>query len=268
MHEADGGDLGRDRRVSLKQARAPMFVAMRVNLYVSMSGQMALEKRLETVATNLANVNTAGYRAEGVSFASALSKAGGRPASFATTGASYVSRAQGAAERTENPFDVAIQGDGWFAIKTPAGTAYTRDGRFQVAATGQLQTLNGHPVLDAGGAAMLLDQTGGPPKITSDGMVTQNGNQLGAIGLFSIPASANLTRYGNSAVLPDRPATAVLDFTQASVTQGFAEGSNVNPVLEMTKLIEIQRAFDGLTNANTSSDSTLRDAIKTLGATS
>ena len=241
---------------------------MRGNLYVSLSGQVALEKRLETIANNIANMNTAGFRADGVSFSSVLSKAGERPATFVGPGTTYISRAEGAATQTGNPFDVAIQGDAWFAIKTPAGTAYTRDGRLQMTSSGELQTLNGYPVLDAGGAGMLLEPDGGPPMIAGDGMMSQGGRQVGAIGLFTIPDNAKLTRFGNSSVMPDQPATAVLDFSRTSVAQGFSEGSNVNPILEMTKLIQIQRAFDGITNTSQSNESSLQDAIKTLGSTS
>lgn len=241
---------------------------MRTNLYVAMSGQIALEKRLATVASNIANMNTAGFRAQGVAFSSVLSKAADRPASYVSTGTDFVSRAQGAATKTDNPLDLAIQGDAFFAVKTPDGVAYTRDGRMQMTATGELQTLNGYPVLDAGGASMLLNADAGPPIVSADGMMTQNGQQVGAVGLFSIPLDAALARYDNSAVLPDKPAEAVLDFSRTNVVQGFAESSNVNPVLEMTKLIEIQRAFDGLANTTQSSESSLQDAIKTLGSTS
>ena len=241
---------------------------MRGNLYVEMSGEIALDKRLDTIANNIANVNTAGYRAQGVAFSSVLSKVGEKPTAFVSTGTDYISRAQGAAEQTGNPLDVAIQGDAWLAVKTPDGTAYTRDGRMQLSPTGELQTLNGYPVLDAGGSAMLLATDGGPPKIAADGMMTQAGNQVGAIGLFSIPADAKLSRYDNSAVIPDMPATAVLDFSHNTVAQGFAEGSNVNPVLELSKLITIQRAFDGLSNLQQTSENNLQDAIKTLGSPS
>ena len=241
---------------------------MRGNLYVELSGEIALEKRLDTVATNLANVNTGGYRAQGVSFASVLSKAGERPAAFVATGADYISRAQGAAQQTGSPFDVAIQGNSWFSIKTPDGTAYTRDGRFQMSQSGELQTINGYPVLDGGGATMLLAADGGPPKIAADGMMTQGGNQVGAIGLFTLPETATLTRFDNSAVVSSVPGTPVLDFSTNMVAQGFAEGSNVNPVLEITKLIQIQRAFDGLLNLQQTSESSQQEAIKTLGSNS
>ena len=209
-----------------------------------------------------------GFRAEGVSFSSVLSKAGDRPAAYVSTGTDYVSRAAGSVTKTDNPLDVAIQGDAFFAVKTPDGTAYTRDGRLQMTPGGQLQTLNGYPVLDAGGAPMLLNTDAGPPMVAADGMMTQNGQQVGAIGLFSLPADATLTRFDNSAVFTDKAAVPVLDFSQNNVVQGFSEGSNVNPVLEMTKLIEIQRAFDGLASTTQSSEGSLTDAIKTLGSTS
>lgn len=241
---------------------------MRGNLYVSMSGQIALEKRLDTIAMNIANMNTAGYRATGVSFSTVLAKQGEKPASFVGTGVDYISRELGSVTQTNNPLDLAIQGEGWFAIKTPQGTAYTRDGRFQMTSSGELQTLNGYPVLDAGGASMLLQSDGGSPMIAADGMISQQGRQVGAVGLFSIPDDAKLTRYDNSAVFTDKAATAVLDFSANGVSQGFSEGANINPVLELSKLIQVQRAYEGLTNTTQASETSLQDAIKTLGSNS
>jgi flagellar basal-body rod protein FlgF len=239
---------------------------MRTNLYVSLSAQVALQKRLDTVANNIANVNTGGFRADGITFETALSKAAEAPTAFVTTGTTYISRLKGSVTQTGDPLDVAIQGDGWLAIQTPDGVAYTRDGRLQMTAAGDLQTLNGYPVLDAGGAAMQLQADGGQPAIAADGMITQNGRQVGALGLFSIPENAKLTRFDNSAVVPDRAATPILDFSTNSIEQGFSEGSNVNPVLELTKLIEIQRTFDSIATTNQTSETNLNDAIKTLGA--
>ncbi len=241
---------------------------MRGNLYVSMSAEIALQKRLETVANNIANMNTAGFRAQGVAFSTVLSKAGERSTAFVSTGTDYISRAQGAAVKTDNPLDVAIQGDAWFSVQTPDGPAYTRDGRFQMTAAGELQTLNGYPVLDAGGSKMLLNSDGGPPVVAADGMMTQNGQQIAAVGLFTIPENSKLARYDNSAVIPEVAPTPVLDFSRTSVVQGYSESSNVNPVLEMTKMMEIQRAFDGLFNTSQASENSLQDAIKTLGSTS
>lgn len=242
---------------------------LRGNIYVSLSSQLALQKRLDTIANNIANMNTPGFRAEGVTFNTILSKQGDKSTAFVSTGASYITRAHGAAQRTDNPLDVTVQGDAWLAVKTPAGqTVYTRDGRMQMTPAGGLETMNGYKVLDAGQTAMLLDPNGGRPIISQDGMITQDGRQMGAIGLFTIPDDAKLTRFDNSGVIPDKPATPVLDFSQGGLVQGYVESSNVNPVLEMTKLIEVQRNFDSLMNASQQSETNLQDAIKTLGSSS
>ena len=241
---------------------------MQSGLYVALSGQVALESRLETIANNVANMNTVGFRADGVSFSTELARAGDDQVAFASAGAGFISRQNGPMSKTDNPLDLAVQGDGWFAIKTPSGVAYTRDGRMRVTDTGLLQTLNGYQVLDAGGAPIGIDTEAGTPTIAADGMITQDGKQVAAIGLFSIPDNARLTRAPNSAVIPDKPATPVLDFTQNGIVQGSVEGSNVDPIMEMSKLISVTRSFDSINSAMTQSESSLQDAIKTLAATS
>ena len=239
---------------------------MQSGLYVTLSGQVALERRLQTIASNVANMNTVGYRADGVSFEAQMAKAGDSTIAFASSGSDFISRNSGGVTRTDNPLDVAVQGDAWLGVKTPAGIVYTRDGRLTVNEGGELTTLNGYSVLDAGGAPILLDASAGPPDISQDGMISQKGNQVGALGLFAIDDDAKLTRYDNSGVIPDKPATAVLDFTANGVAQGFVEGSNVNPIMEMTKLITVSRAFDGITAATEKSEASMTDAIKTLGS--
>ena len=239
---------------------------MQSNFYVGLSGQMTVERRLSTIAQNIANMNTAGYRAEGVTFDTVLSQTGNTPVAFSVHGDDYINRSGGERLKTDNPLDVAVQGDAWLAIKTPQGVVYTRDGRMKMTPTGDLRTVNDFPVLDAGGAGLVLDPAAGPPTISADGMLTQNGAQVGAIGLFGIDPSAKLTRAENSGVIPDTAATPILDFTNAGVLQGFVEGSNVNPVLELTKLISVQHALDGVTQANTTADATLQEAIKALGS--
>ncbi len=241
---------------------------MQSGLYVALSGQIALQRRLETIADNVANAATAGFRAEQVKFESVLSQVPLEPVAFASTGTSYNSRRQGELIRSDNPLDVAVEGDAWLAIQTPAGQVYTRDGRMRMTEAGELQTLTGHPLLDVGGAPILLDPDAGPPLIGRDGTITQNDRQIGALGLFRIDGRAILTRYDSSGVLPDRPAEPILDFVRTGVTQGHVERANVNPVLEMTRLIMVSRAFDSVTNAISDSDSSLQEAVRTLGATS
>jgi flagellar basal-body rod protein FlgF len=256
----------RRRRLAACGRRAEWDVFMQSGLYVSLSGQVALQRRLETIASNVANMNTVGYRADGVTFATELARAGDSQVAFASAGPDFISRENGPLSKTDNPLDVAVQGDGWFAIQTPNGVAYTRDGRMRISETGALQTVNGFQVLDAGGAPIALDANAGPPTISADGMITQDSKQISAIGLFSIPNDARLTRTVNSGVIPNKPATPILDFTQNGVIQGTVEGSNVNPILEMSKLISVTRSFDSISNAMAQSESSLQDAIKTLGS--
>ncbi|MCQ8780905.1 flagellar basal-body rod protein FlgF [Mangrovibrevibacter kandeliae] len=241
---------------------------MQSALPVALSAQLATEKRLETIANNIANARTVGFRAEEVKFEQLLSEAGSTPVAFASKGETFISTRTGELSQTGNTLDMAVNGDAWFGIQGANGTVYTRDGRMRVSEAGELQTLNGEAILDAGGAPMLIDPNGGPLNVARDGMITQGGQQLGAVGLFTIPANAKLSRAGTSGVVPDIAAVPLLDFAQAGVMQGYVEGSNVNPVLEMTRLITVQRAFESAAKLLQDSEGSLNDAVKSLGATS
>lgn len=241
---------------------------MQTGLYVNLSAQVALDRRMTTLAANIANQSTPGYRAEEVEFKALVSKAGQQPVAFASEGASFISRRQGVPIKTDNPLDVAVQGNGWLALQTPDGTVFTKDGRMRMDETGALVSVDGYPVLDAGNASMLLDPTAGPPTIAQDGMISQGGRQIGAIGIFSIPENARLKRYNNSGVVSDLPAVPELDFSHNGVAQGFIEGANINPVLEMAKLIMVSRAFESISSATEGAETALKDAIKTLGSSS
>jgi flagellar basal-body rod protein FlgF len=240
---------------------------MQNGLYVALSGQVSVQRRLETIANNVANMNTVGFRADAVRFEEQVAKAGDNSLSYVAGGAEYVSRRAGPLTRTNNRLDLAIQGDGWFAINQNGKTIYTRDGRFQLSETGALENINGAQVLDAGGAPIQLNPDGGDATVSGDGMITQNGRQAGAIGLFLVDSSAKLTRAGNSGFTSDQVGLPVLDFTQNGVVQGAVEGSNVNPIEEMTRLIAVTRNFDQVANEVNKSESSIEDAIKALGAT-
>lgn len=239
---------------------------MDTSLYVALSGQLALDRRMETIAANVANAGTVGYRAEAVHFDDILSRVSPLPTTFAAEGGMHVSPAAGGFTKTGGPLDVAIQGDGFIAIQTPQGTAYTRDGRLQMLPSGELVSLAGHPVLDAGGAPLQLDPGGGPVSIARDGMITQNGRQLGAVGLFSVDFSKPYRRFENSAFFPGAPPQAILSFDGDGFVSGFVEESNVNAVTQMTKLIEVTRAFEGLGATLDELRATEKAAIQTLAA--
>ncbi|MFD2236376.1 flagellar basal-body rod protein FlgF [Aureimonas populi] len=239
---------------------------MQTSLPVALSAQIAMEKRMETIANNVANVGTAGFRAEEVKFESYLSTTARSRTAFVSSGETFISTRTGPMNQTGNELDMAISGDAWFAFQGPNGTAYTRDGRMKLSEEGELLTLTGRPILDVGGAPLLVDPAGGSIAIARDGMITQNGAQLGAVGLFQMQPGTQLSRTDTSGVLPDRAPTPMLDFNEVNVVQGFVEGSNVNPILEITRLIEVQRAFEQAANLTQTSERSLDSAISLLGA--
>lgn len=239
---------------------------MDMNAPVGLSGQLALARRLETIASNVANAGTPGYKAEAVTFATVVSRTQPFQTSFVFDGGPHVDMAGGGFKQTGNPLDVAVRGKGFLAISTPQGTAYTRDGRMQILPTGDLVTLEGHPVLDVGGGPLTANPNGGALDISNDGTLRQNGRALGALGLFDLDLSKGYGRYENASFIPAAPATAIDDFTENGVVQGFTEESNVNPVLEMTRLIAVQRAFEAMSASLEQRDSALRETIQSLGA--
>jgi flagellar basal-body rod protein FlgF len=200
-----------------------------------------------------------------VTFATALAKAGASNVSFVDEGDGFISRRTGAIVETGNPLDAAIQGQGWFGVQSAGKTVYTRDGRMQINENGGLVSVTGAPVLDAAGAPIVLDPSGGQPQISHDGMISQAGRQVGAIGLFNLEPDAKLTRAGTSGFTSDKPAQPVLNFNENGIVQGAIENANVDPVREVTRLIEVTRTFDGVTNGVSQTENSLQDAIKTLG---
>ena len=241
---------------------------MQSGIYVGLSSQIALERRLTTIADNMANMNTVGFRATEVKFDEVLSRTGNElnsKTSFVSQGNDYLSTKVGELQQSGNPLDFAVKGDGWFALETPAGQVLTRDGRFTMAETGQLLSTQGYPVLDAGGGPIQLDRAAGPPTVGMDGRVTQNGRVVSTIGLFEADLSKGYLRYNNSGVLPTEAAQPVVDGPQDGVIQGFIEQSNVNAIAEMTQLIQVNRAFDGVASLLKTSEDTFGEAVKTLG---
>jgi flagellar basal-body rod protein FlgF len=241
---------------------------MQASLYVALSAQMAMQRRMETIANNVANANTPGFRAEETKFEQVLSNAATETVAYASPGDTYIKRDAGPVIPSGNPLDMAIQGDAWFAIQTPSGTVYTRDGRMQISPGGELQSIAGYPLLDVGGAPIQVAPNAGPLQIAKDGMITQNNRQVGAVGLYAIDEDASLSRFENSGVIPDKPATPVLDFNRYGVLQGHVEGSNVNPVWEMTELIRVSRSYEMVTTSIGQSHDSIREAIRELGPSS
>lgn len=244
---------------------------MQSGIYVSLSSQMALERRLTTIADNMANVNTTGFRGTEVKFNQVLSSTDNKlnaKVSFVTQGNDYLSTDNGELQNTGSMFDFAVKGDAWFGMSTPAGTVLTRDGRFSMTATGALVSERGFPILDPNGGPIQLNPQAGEPTVTSGGAIFQDGKQMGTIGLYTADIDKGFLRYSNSGIIATETPQAVVDSSKVGIAQGYLENSNVNGMREMTQLIEVSRAFDNISTLTGSSESSLEEAIKTLGSKS
>jgi flagellar basal-body rod protein FlgF len=238
---------------------------MQSGLYVALSSQISLEKRMNTIADNLANMNTVGFRATQLKFDDVVTRAEGTKVDYVSTGEEYLSDANGAMVQTENPLDFAAKGNTWFSIDTPAGNAITKDGRFTMLQTGDLVTLEGYPVLDSSGSPIQLNAQEGPPTASQDGILYQNNKPVATLGLFEANVGPNFTRVGNSAVIPAETPQPVVDRPGSGVVQGFVEQANVNPVQQMTQMITVSRTFEYVTQLMRDGEASIGDAIKTLG---
>lgn len=237
---------------------------METSLYVALSGQVATERRLTTIADNIANMNTVGFRQGGVRFSELVEGSQKAKLSFVSTGVSTLSERQGALNSTGNQLDFSINGQGWFMVETPAGEALTRDGRFQVTPEGALTNLDGYAVLDQGGAPVQLNLASGPVVADSSGILHQRGAIVGSIGVFDSDTISETLRNGSLSVIPDGEVTPAADAGAYSVVQGFMETSNVNAVEQIAKLISVQRNFEQSSTLIQKSESSLEEAIRLL----
>jgi len=184
---------------------------------------------------------------------------------YVSQGNDYLSGDTGEFEHTGNMLDFAIKGDAWFSVDTPAGKVLTKDGRFTMKENGELVSVRGYPVLDAGGAPVTLNTAAGEPKVGSDGLIYQDGKQVGSLGLFEADISKGYLRYENSGIMTTEQPRAVTDRFNVGVRQGYLENSNVNAMREITQLIEVNRAFESMTSLSKDSEASFSEAIKTLG---
>lgn len=212
-------------------------------IYTLLSKQVGQRQQVDVIAHNVANLSTTGFKREGLTFAThvkRLEHPGGSLA-MAEVRSTHTDLRPGPLDRTGNPFDFAIEGSGFFAVETAAGVRYTRDGRFSTNQLGELVTTTGHRVLDEGGAPIVI-----PPQVaditaSADGTLSApDGRPLGVLGVRQLPAGFLRREADGLFVSEVDPEPA----QESKVAQGFLEGSNVNPVGELTDLIEAQRAYE------------------------
>ena len=238
---------------------------MQTGLYVSLSSQIALDRRLTTLADNVANSTTVGFRATEVKFNQVVSDQKVADVAFVSQGNEFISTRSGGITETGGPLDFALKGEAWFQVETPSGPTLTRDGRFTLTDLGELVTLNGYPVLDAGGGPIQIDASNGPIQLSADGQLNQGGRPVAALGLFEADLSGGFVRAGNSGIIPSIAPEPVVDRIDAGVVQGYIEESNVNAIGEMTQLIQVTRAFESIASLMRDSEESMNEAVRTLG---
>lgn len=217
------------------------------SVYITLSRQLALFRDMDATANNIANTNTTGYTSEHVSFESYLVKDvnQGNPndMAFAYDISSYRNLVSGPVRTTNNPLDVAIEGRGYFQVQTPLGTRYTRSGNFQVSSDGTLINAQGYPVMDASGQPIIFPEDTREIDIGSVGNIKVNGEDFGQIGMVKFENEQLLEPAGNNLYKTDAPAIVVDDTTGGvRMIQGVLEGSNVQPILEMTHMLDVSRS--------------------------
>lgn len=211
--------------------------------YTALTRQSGLMQEMRVIANNIANASTTGFRAEGVMFSEYVKALGpDNPSlSMATAEVRDTVMTQGTLSQTGGAFDLAIEGDGFFLIETPAGQRLTRAGAFGPNENGDLVTADGYRVLDAGGAPVFVPQGLGRIGISVDGTISAGGQPVGQIGLVT-PIDPN-SMIRESGVMFD--AQGGFDPVQdPRMMQGFLEDSNVNPILQVARMIEVQRAYE------------------------
>lgn len=233
---------------------------METGAYVTLTRQSGLMREMQVVANNIANLSTAGFRREGVVFSEYLQDGGaGGSISMANGNARVVDLTQGGMSTTGGTFDFAIQGDGFFLIDTAQGQRLTRAGSFTPSAEGTLVTPDGNALLDAGGTPVAVPA--GQVALAADGTLSANGQPFARIGLWG-PTDPLALRH-QSGTLFDGGALQPVE--GATLLQGMLEDSNVEPVTEVSRMIEVQRAYELGQGFLDREDERMRGVIQTLG---
>ena len=241
---------------------------METPTYIALSRQMVLRNQMDVVANNIANASTPGFKAEMMLMSEVeLPAERGVDLSYVQDFATARDFSPGALRATGNDLDLAIQGNGFFAVQTPDGVRYTRVGRLQLDANGTLVTNQGYPVLASGGA-VTIDPDDGPVNIAEDGSVSTDraigGQQqviAGKLDLVDFADRGKLTPAQDNLFDPNgqqpTPAT-------GKIAQGMLEESNVQPIIEMTSLIEVTRNYQAMQRFLDSEHERQRRAISSI----
>jgi flagellar basal-body rod protein FlgF len=246
---------------------------MRSTDLVLLSNQMALERSVDIIANNIANSSTTGFKRQGIEFNTYLTsgnQSSGQATSFVYDRATFRDTSVGVITNTGNPLDLALQKEGYFQVQTAQGTQYTRDGAFRTNNQGQIVTSTGLPVLSESGQPITVPEDSSDLTVYSDGFVTVKSGtgsartSLGRIGVVKFDNDNQLTPVSGTLLTTTQ---APVPVTDSIITQGAIEESNAKPVVEITELIRIQRAYEQATNFISQDNTRLTSAIDKLSAT-
>jgi flagellar basal-body rod protein FlgF len=235
---------------------------------INLSRQIALRRQMDVVANNMANINTTGFKAQEILFEEWVSPvardqdflSSDQKLSFTEDWATMTIMAPGALAQTGSPLDVALEGEGFFVVDTPAGERWTRSGAFQLNADGMLVDLSGNPVQGEGGQ-ITFDPTETDFTITADGSIMTPAGTKGRLRIVEFDDPRVLKREGDNLYSGGEPQANV----ETRAAQGFIERSNVSGVTEMAEMIRVNRAYQTLASIMQRNDEMRSTAIRRLG---
>ena len=232
--------------------------------YIALSRQLGLRRQMDMVANNLANVNTPAFKGEKMMFVEFLSEPQKDvPLSFVQDRGSARDLRSGPLTKTGNPLDLAIAGDGYFTVQTDRGPRYTRAGRFQLSTDRQLTNSQGHALLTATGQPIVVPPGSNEITVAGDGTISAGTESIGRVGVTNFANQQAMKREESNLYSSDAPPQPVPD---ARVIQGSLEESNINSVIELTKMISIHRTYAANQQLLQEEHQRVRRAITTLTA--
>ena len=238
---------------------------MENSLTIALARQSVLARQMDVIATNLANLETAGFKSEHMIFTELIEQTSDEEFLSIVHDVSFVrDLAEGPLTGTQSPLDLAIHGDGYFVVDTPDGERYTRHGVFQLDDNGTVVTTEGHPVLSSGGAPIAIPLDATDITITRDGTISADTNEIGRIKLVRFDDPQALSKVGSG--LYDAEGQTPQPASDSEVVQGMVESSNVKGVVEMTRMIDTVRAYQAAAKLADMEHQRILDAIEALTA--
>lgn len=242
---------------------------MENSLYLGLSRQMVLRTDMQIIANNVANMNTPGFRGQNTIFDEYVSdpKGADDPLSFVLDRGQYQVTKEGPVSKTGNPLDIALVGPGFFSVLSRDGeVGYSRAGNFQLNANSELISSAGRPITDQGGQPIVIPEDSIEINIDEKGTISNQDGEIGQLNIVEFGDVQDLIPFGDNvyklpAGVNPQPAA------NTRVSQGMLEGSNIEPVIEMTRMIDTLRTYQSLQRAMSSENERLQEAIRTLTKT-